>query len=1769
MGPFSFAYPVFLIYNLIMKKLVKKSFFKVCILLLIIFISPLFIYISFGESKTNKDENKIDIVKKGEVFNPIEEINLEPLNKYYSINSGEIGDEKKEETLVHIFKDDFNKGMAFSFQENLNDPNIETKYFKSSQKSEEQSIDYESRGDIKYVNKILSKDKDELNNISRENRAKINYLISKIYFNEEDPSLKRKEFFKEALNKEEVELSDEDVYMVFQLCIWDTINKKERDFKTLKYLNNEIEESRKKDVQRIYKYLMELSEKNRVLHNEYKRGEIKYLKSKEKTSDGFILKDLTVFVRPKDFVSLDIEMYSDKKDKYIEIPKDKIFLINVEDKNKKEPYSKEYFLKSLGEGKFKYNILIDQKYIEENFQKDIDKININLRYKYNENIGIVYEPKDESYKSFMSVLKNQDIFNIKTSDIKKAKDLRIDMNVDNINGIKITGRDINSKNIDPSNLNNMNNPFGKSTNFETNIDKEKLEVEIGDKITFNISAFNEGDIEAVPGTLAVFVPNGIEIDLNSNINKKYMWKQLEKNIYISEYFKSEKIEGTQKQETEDINIMKIDSKNLKLEAIIKDEELKEKTNLNFYAKLVNGAFLDDIQLEDIVSNLNEKEIDRNNQNKDLNFNKKEDRDSKFFKEDEIVSYFTNLFAEKLVPKDDTFAFENLVISEKGDLNLKLFVSQIDEKEKKIDLEKAIDLKELKTKLNPDGKSTDGKYNFPKEKLNLKNGQTIILKIFVFNEGDKKEKLEKVSVMFPDILELDKNSDINISSGWYEENGYISTTKQKDLEINPVFKVDGSFKTGKHEIPLVLKVNNKKVEDEDFKIIAEIKKQKTTDRDSAPNTIDFEKGYEDIKTSNVLKNLEDDTDYIEFNVEKETRDLALRLNIAKVGEVKPENRHKNIIDNIDFQNKKYNSPKDAVKVKQNERIVLDISMFNEGQDKTNGGSVKLLVPEGLEFLGPDRSNINQKYGWEVLEDRIIESKYLLDKEIDGWKVDKKDFNARETMQIELITREDIRENEDKVIIAEISESSKGDIDSVYGNINFDFAKRNYNEFLKEYLFNIQDMDLSENKYFETIEDDTDFEIVSFKKEKLDLSLKMFIENINEEKLDREPKVNILDLRKGKPDAFKDVKNSVFVKTGDVITNTVRVFNEGEVDSAPTSIDVFIPEGMGYIMENETNIKNLWKIQKANQPEKLSKILVQTLDENKMKLFKVSNQDPLIIKGPAVVRRNEITGIEDTPRDLIPKMTPNDIFYKDAQISLVVLKENGEIRGKKNTFNTEYISSHTSSETTVNTVNTKKVKERSKPLIVFAEISQIYSKEGYRDIDAITNNFNIDTFNFYKKEDDTDFEILDTKEEVMKLSLKMGISKIWSKESERSETYNRISNKKDAVKNIDKKPLYISNKDKAEIKIRIFNEGDVPAFAKSISVYLPKELGYDSKDISNINTKFKTYDRNGKPTLDKNEIRILKTNILSYEELKNIGKQIPIREKDDETGVLNYHEISLILDVKENVKNTDEFKIYAEIDEATDIYGNYVKDIKSVYGNLNVFKNEEENETKEDKDKSKNMGIELIEDDTDYEVFKMVDFNISSNSKLQSIGLLKLKNGKYNYEKKEVKENKKKNISEVTLSKKDLKDSKNIELIYDLEISNKGKIPGYVSEIEITKPKNFNISPKNRIYWKSKNESNYLTNDISRKEIKPEDNINVNLVLDTEVKNLGSEDIKMSSNITKTYNDLKIANSSEKENEKKIRIKILDISNPIFFSALGILITLNIFLVYKIYSQKKGV
>lgn len=1731
-----------------MKK-IKYTFF-IMIFICILLYGRIYALDFFKRVEENKNEEEnISIIKKGNIFSPQNDINfITQTNNIYEVKSNEIGSENKFNTYIPFLKNEQNGGLVFSCEENLRNPNKDEIY-KKAESNVPDNIDYDAAADIRYVENIHSKDLKNLNNISRETKNSITYLSSKIYLNLEGENRKKlkKDIFKKAIGDTYLEaynkVSDLDMYMVFQICIWDIIDKKERNFDDLKIVNVnengnitetvEISDSnRKKYINKIYKYLLEESINNKEFENPYKRVSLKYKGEKEKTNDGMVLKNIKIeasSILIKNISDLEIKIFSGIKNEYILVPKDKMFFI---EENLKTEKNNEYIKRKIEENTYKetnFNILIDNKFLEENFGKDYDlsRIKLNLRYTYDENISYVYIPSNDEYKSILNILKNTNKYNANVNLTYKQKDVRAHIGIEKINNINISGRKLESKDIDPSNLLNLVNPFGKETSFKTINEKDRLEVLPEDNIVFNINIYNEGDVDSILGDSLVYIPDGLNIDLEDELNILYKWEKISNNIYKSGYLKNKTVLGTSKTSSDkNANIMKIDDANLKIKCKVKNE-VNNLDVMDIYFKLANAAFLEEqnnnINLENIVENLGDKN------SKEIDFFENKDRDSIFVKDDEYIKYFN----EMVNLNDDTLTKEEIIVNEKGDLSLET---------------------------NIDGK---------KDNLDFKEGEILKLNLDIINEGKVEMSCGKLSVKIPEYLEFEKDSNTNLNESWFLEDGFVSTEKMANTKIKEGAKYSTSLE-------LRVKKVSKEIKEEkiSFKIVSEIKKQDRGDIDSSPNTLDFREKINDED----LKNIEDDTDFVNVNILKETRDLSLRIRGIKKGNSEIENR-KDYIKNIEINDDgkiKYNLPKDNIKVNKNERIVFEISIFNEGKEKTNGEKISVLLPPYLEFLDNNKSKINEKYVWNIRSKRgkIIETNILKEKEINGRE--EKGIPNREILELELIVNGDILENEKQIIVAQIEKSNKGDKDSISGSLNFEYGENDPDGFQKEYLFNLQNEDLTQNKYFVAKEDDDDFESVVLKKDSLDLSLKMYIDKINGEKIEgSEPLVNIKDVINGRSDAYKISKNPKYVKKGDELDFNIRVYNEGEKEAVASEIKIYVPENMAYIMEDKTNIENLWKIENAKDPEKLSKYL------------KIEGEDKLILKGPIVLKRNEIKSIGEKPYNMIPAITDKDIFFIDYKIKMISLAEDEENAVKNIKFNSSLISENSEEE---NLKENKKIKEQKeenkdhkenkekkyKEMVVFAEISEIFEPNGLLDIDSIPNNFRLDTFSYYTKEDDTDFVVLSSKKVKMDLSLKMGVSKILGEETNRSETYSRIEElSKDKTNLIlDKKAVKISPKDKVELKIRVYNEGDISAFAKKIAIYLPENLVLEKEDKINIEGKYKTLNKDRVYTNDENETRILETNVLSYENLKSIGKAIPIYPLDKKTGEISFHEIKLVLKVKEGIKN-ESFKLYAKIEEATDIYGNYVNDTDSSFKPLDIFK---ENNSEE---------ISLIEDSLDYEIFETIYFDLILKNDLESIGILKRTNNGLKYIKKDInkkdkeklkeeqnktkkkkeKQNKKQKIININLLKKDIKKAVNLEFLYSINVENIGKVEGYASEIEVKLPEGFNISPKNRANWRNKNKDEIISNDLSNNIIMPGDKKTINLLLEVDPAFLSYGNVKLESNISKVHNDLALPNlEKNQENNGIAKIKILDIENVPFYIMLFGLLVLDYIYIYKLLTPK---
>ena len=164
------------------------------------------------------------------------------------------------------------------------------------------------------------------------------------------------------------------------------------------------------------------------------------------------------------------------------------------------------------------------------------------------------------------------------------------------------------------------------------------------------------------------------------------------------------------------------------------------------------------------------------------------------------------------------------------------------------------------------------------------------------------------------------------------------------------------------------------------------------------------------------------------------------------------------------------------------------------------------------------------------------------------------------------------------MAEISEYE------VEGDIEDRDSEPNYNPAILTDLANywgtniIQGETESEN-YYVGQEDDDDFEKVVIKGANFDLALRKFISSIkrNGEEIldeDRSPKYDVSTLTTTTTASYTHPKDAVTVKTGDIVTYTLRVYNEGELDGYVNTITEHIPEGLEFILDSDVNTTYMW-------------------------------------------------------------------------------------------------------------------------------------------------------------------------------------------------------------------------------------------------------------------------------------------------------------------------------------------------------------------------------------------------------------------------------------------------------------------------------------------------------------------------------------------------------------------------------------------------------------------
>lgn len=707
------------------------------------------------------------------------------------------------------------------------------------------------------------------------------------------------------------------------------------------------------------------------------------------------------------------------------------------------------------------------------------------------------------------------------------------------------------------------------------------------------------------------------------------------------------------------------------------------------------------------------------------------------------------------------------------------------------------------------------YKHAKNPISVSAGDTVVYEIRVYNEADIDASGIKIVDSLPTGLEFVEDSQINQTYNWQvaSTKGENNVVYSSDYLVEE--KVDAFDKTNKDSL-----VENSKYVQIECKVsddakasavltnVAEIVEDDIDDRDSETHNNDYVKndydasnytGNKDNKSDLTDNNYfyqgrEDDDDFEKVQVIGKAFDLSLQKFITKVnGKTVTPSRAPSVdvtnLKNGTSTDAKYTSTKNLLSVEKGDIVEYTIRVYNEGEVAGYAEEVADYIPEGLGFLVEYTNNVDNK--WAIPQDsetvklNTIENGTKNVKKEDFTGIDKIEDASVVKGKAKLVSTKLKSSNTDtKNLIAAFDKENSSKLD--YRDIKVTCIVladevsnnnlRNIAEIKKDSDENRKDVS-DRDSTPDTVnpddypgndkdQDDNDFENLTTKEpEKFDLSLQKFITRVNDTEIkDRVP--SITKKTDGSFTVTAPKVDPLAVENNDLITYTIRVYNEGNVDGYAEEISDDIPKGLVFVADNETNKKFDWKLY-----DKDGKVTTDIKQAVSVKTDYLSKEKSEERKENALIK-----AVTDESKSL---------DYKDVQIVFKI-------------------------DETVAKAN------EGRKIINTAEITEDADKDGnpIDDIDSTPNN-NKDG------EDDIDKEQVYVK--YFDLSLKKDLVKIIVTEN---GTTREIS--VSATDGLQKVEIHRNKINSTTVKfvynVTVKNEGEIAGYAKEITDYIPEGLEF---------------------------------------------------------------------------------------------------------------------------------------------------------------------------------------------------------------------------------------------------------------------------------------------------------------------------------------------------------
>ena len=685
--------------------------------------------------------------------------------------------------------------------------------------------------------------------------------------------------------------------------------------------------------------------------------------------------------------------------------------------------------------------------------------------------------------------------------------------------------------------------------------------------------------------------------------------------------------------------------------------------------------------------------------------------------------------------------------------------------------------------------TTASYKHRKDPVAVTTGDKVIYNLTIYNEGQKPGRATKLQDQLPTGLVFNRVVSGNFELDSYSETDNLlklrRTSNTDNLDAYNGTTLDSETIQIECTVTAVPTYKEQILtnvawisEEYDAESNVTITNEENADRDSVPGTHpDVNKdNMEDYTGNNNKEDLTDEDYYYKGQEDDDDFeklklvyfDLSLRKFITGRNDTTLTNREPQVdvthLADGTSTTATYNHPKNPIDMQRGDIVIYTIRVYNEGSMDGYANEITDYLPEELEFL-PDHE-INQEYEWQVSSDgRHVTTDYLskaketssrqnLLHAFNGTTLDYKD------VQIACRIKDTAEVGKILTNLAEITESKDSDGNDV---VDRDSETDNVEVPTDEDLPNYKDDEIDKD-YVPGQEDDDDFEKV--KVVYFDLALRKFITAVDDTEItNRIPQLSIGE--DGNID-YNHTKEPVEVENGNIVTYTLRIYNEGMMAGYASRVKDDVPDGLEFLPDNEINQEYRWVLSEDGtsiETDYLSKEQEQTEGANLIKAF-----DPEL-------------GITDTNPD-----------YRDLKIAFRVTEPN------------------TSDRILVNT----------------AEISddRDENNDPVDDIDSTPDNNNE-----WNEEDDLDKEFVKVKYFDLALKKWVSRAIVTNQDGSQNiiETGHTGDEDPEPPAKVDLGRQDINKVTvKFEFQIKITNEGEIAGYATEVTDYIPEGLKFIQED-----------------------------------------------------------------------------------------------------------------------------------------------------------------------------------------------------------------------------------------------------------------------------------------------------------------------------------------------------